>query len=370
MTARLTARNLNRTLLARQLLLDREQRPVADTVEHLVGLQAQNPTDPHYSLWSRLQDFDPGELNQLLLNRQVVRCWPMRRTVHLVTARDAKVLLPLTQPVALRTLRGNFRRRLEGLDLDEVAAFGRKLLEEQPRTRGDLIPHLTQRWPGYDRDALGYAATIPLPLVQPPPRGLWGQNGKAVLTPADTWLGDNLEPDPSPDTIVMRYLATYGPAGNADIRTWSGLTGVKEVTERLRPRLRTFRDNEGRELFDLPDAPLLDADEPTPVRFLPEFDNVFLSHADRSRIVGPDVGRVGAITADRTVRKLLIDGFVNAEWSLDSKGDETTLIVRPYRPLSPDEEADITSEGARLLTLVAPDGAHDITIHPPASPEV
>ncbi|WP_205857588.1 winged helix DNA-binding domain-containing protein, partial [Phytoactinopolyspora endophytica] len=269
MTTRLTTRVLNRTLLARQLLLERKERAAEDVIEHLVGLQAQNPLDPHYALWARLTGFDPDELDQLLLSRQTLRCWPMRRTVHLVTAPDAKVLLPLTRPVAERTLRGGFRRQLEGLDLGEVAAVGRKLLEVEPRTRGELIPHLAQRWPDWDRQALGYAATIPLPLVQVPPRGLWGQRGKAVLTPADTWLGEPLDNDPAPDGIVLRYLAAFGPASNSDIRTWSGLTGIREVTERLRPRLRTFQDENGRELFDLPDAPLSEADVEAPPRFLP-----------------------------------------------------------------------------------------------------
>jgi hypothetical protein len=205
--------------------------------------------------------------------------------------------------------------------------------------------------------------------VQLPPRGLWGQNGKAVLTPADAWLGEPMDADPNPDEVVWRYLAAFGPARNADIRTWSGMTGVREITERLRPRLRTFRDDHGRELFDVPDAPIADADEEAPVRYLPEFDNVFLSHDDRSRIIAPTVEWVGTITVNRPVRKLLIGGFVDAEWGVTSTDTTTTLTVQPYRRLTGREAADVTDEGARLLTFVAADKTHDIVLRPPARPE-
>ncbi|NED98777.1 winged helix DNA-binding domain-containing protein [Phytoactinopolyspora halotolerans] len=369
MTAQLTTRGLNRTLLKRQLLLARETRAAEDAIEHLVGLQAQNPLDPHYALWSRLTGFAHDHLDRLLVDRRTVRCWPMRRTVHLVTARDARVLLPLTRPVAERALRGTFGRQLDGLNLDEIAEMGRKLLEEEPRSMGELIPHLSERWPERDRQALGYAATIPLPLVQLPPRGLWGQTGKAVLTLAEVWLGTPLESDPAPDEIVLRYLAAFGPAGTADIRTWSGLTGIKEITERLRPRLRTFRDENGRELFDVPDAPHADSDVEAPPRFLPEFDNVFLSHNDRARIVSPRVRRVGSITTARTVRKLLIDGFVDAEWSFTTADGNTTLTIQPYRSLAAAEQEAVAAEGAGLLEFAAPADRHDIVILPPASPD-
>jgi hypothetical protein len=366
MTRRLDTRTLNRTLLARQLLLHREQRSAEEAITHLVGLQAQNPTDPHIALWSRLEDFDTSSLDQLLLDRRTVRCWPMRKTVHLVTAADAKTLLPLLRPVAERTLRGGFGRDLDGVDLADVEALGRKLLTDEPRTRGALMPHLTQRWPDHDRNALSYAATIPLPLVQLPPRGLWGQNGPAMLTPADVWLDTPLDVDPRPDEIVLRYLSAFGPARNADISTWSGMTGVKEITERLRPQLRTYRDEDGRELFDAPDATLTEADRPAPVRFLPEFDNVFLSHKDRGRIVASSVSWIGSITVSRTVRKLLIDGFVDGEWDVSSENATTTLTIQPYRRLTGVEESDLTAEGARLLTLLAPGDVHDVVVKPPA----
>lgn len=349
------------------MLLRREDRPVSATIEHLVGLQAQNPTDPYYALWSRLEGFAPDELARLLTERQAVRTWPMRRTVHLLTAQDARILLPLMQAVGERALLAGYRRQLEGLDLGEVAALSRKLLEEEPRIRPKLIPHLRERWPDHEPLILSYAATFLLPLVQLPPRGLWGRTGPAVLTTAEAWLGQPLDPDPSPDEVILRYLAAFGPASNADIRTWSGLTGVHEVTKRPEHQLRSFEDEDGRKLYDLPDAPLPDPDTPAPPRFLPEFDNIFLSHDRRNRIMGAAV-RPATITVNTTVLKLLIDGFVDAEWTVASEDGRSTLTIRPYRPLTGVEQEAVIAEGERLLAFVAPGEVHDIRFTAPAPP--
>jgi hypothetical protein len=382
MTDRIGDRALNRALLARQLLLDRRRLPASDVIEHLVGMQAQEPMDPYYALSSRIEGFDPAELSRLIEERQAVRTWAQRRTVHLLTADDCLELLPLTHPVAARSLKSGFGRHLGDLDLSEVAGFARSLLEQEPRIRTALVPALEERWPGYDRQALSYAATILLPLVQLPPRGIWGKTGPARLTTAEAWLGRPLATVPSPDDLVLRYLAAFGPAGNPDIRTWSGLTGVREITERLRPRLRTFRDGAGRELLDLPDSPPPAPDTPAPPRFLPEFDNVFLSHQDRARIILAGVP-VSDLTVQRSVRKLLIDGFVAAEWTItrddgtrddgtrdDSTpdGGTATLLVEPFRRLSPEEVAEVTGEGLSLLDFAAPGASPEVRFASPGPP--
>lgn len=371
MTEMLTDRALNRALLARQMLLEREDRSAVDTIGHLVGMQAQNPTDPYYALWARIEDFTPADLETLLTGREAVRCWTLRRTVHLVTSRDARALLPLTASVGRRTYRSSVARHMTEVDIDVFTNLVRELAESRPRARPDLGRALHEHWPGVDVASLGYAATMLLPLVQLPPRGLWSENGAAVLTTAEAWLGGELDPDPSPDDVVLRYLAAFGPASNPDIRTWSGLTGIQEVTKRLQRRLRMFKDPNGRTLYDLEDAPLPDPGTPAPPRFLPELDNVFLSHDNRSRIIGAEVGWVGRITVERAMRKLLVDGFVNGEWAVDASdgGDMSILTVRPYRKLTTTEVEEITDEGARLLGLIAPDATPDFRFTEPRPPE-
>jgi hypothetical protein len=352
----LSGRALNRALLARQMLLHRERRTAADAIEHLVGMQAQVPNNPFTALWSRLDGFQPEELSDLIADRRAVRTSLMRATIHLVTARDCLALRPVMQPMLERTFASSaFARQIAGVDLDALLAVGRALVEARPRTRAELRPLLTVRWPEADADSLAAAIGFLLPVVQIPPRGLWGQSGQPRLATVESWLGQPLATDPLPDNVILRYLAAFGPASVADMRTWSRLAGLREVVERLRPQLRTSRDERGREMFDLPHAPLPDPDTPAPIRFLPEYDNVVLSHADRSRIVvypqwpglraGPG-GFVGSV---------LVDGFIGAAWTIERQREGATLHIAPRRPLSAREEADVAEEGARLLAFLGGD---------------
>jgi hypothetical protein len=351
-TQPLDTRILNRTLLARQGLLERSVRTASDVIEDLVGLQAQEPIDPYVALWTRVVDVDPLDLSGLLESRAAVRMGLLRGTLHLVTARDALALYPIVADVMARSWRSSpFAKRLDGVDVDAVLRGARAAVEERPMTPSDLGLALAPGWPDRDPTSLAYAARFLLPLVQVPPRGLWGRTGRPTNTTAEAWLGRPMDRTPSIDDLVRRYLRAFGPASVADMRVWSWLTGLRQVVERLRPGLRTFRDDAGRELFDVPDAPIATGEERAPIRFLPQYDNVFLSHADRSRILHPTIS-----IADMTWRGgVLIDGVVGAAWRIVRRRGDATLTVTRYATLDGQQRAAIEEEAERLLAFLAPD---------------
>jgi hypothetical protein len=254
-------------------------------VEGLVGMQAQVPENPYVALWSRIEGFRPEELSDLIGERTLVRAGLMRSTLHLVSARDCLAIHPITLPVLAKTFSSPHAAGLNGADVDTVVAAGLELIAQEPRTRAQLAAELAKRWPEAEPVALAYAVTLGAALVQTPPRGLWDQTGQATWAPAEHWLGAELDPEPDVEALVLRYLAAFGPASVADIRTWCGVIGLREVVARLRPQLRSFRDENGKELLDVPDGEFADPDTPAPVRFLPEYDNLLLSHADRSRVL-------------------------------------------------------------------------------------
>ena len=358
----LSPRALNRSLLERQALLRRSERSAVETIEHLVGMQAQVPHDPYVGLWTRLTGFRTEELSELIAGRRAVRATLMRGTIHLATGRDALTLRPLVQPLLERVFTSNvWGKNVRGVDLTALVEAGRALVEQRPLSREQLAPLLDERFPGYDALSLSYAITHLLPLVQVPPRGIWGRAGQATWTTLDSWVGRPLAAKPSLAKIVPRYLAAFGPASPADMRTWSGIAGLTGVFERLRPRLHTFRTEDGRELFDVADAAFPDPDTPAPIRFLPEYDNVLLSHADRSRIVN-------AFPRDPRFwnGSVLVDGFVRGSWKREREGETVVLVIDPLvRRFTKKETSSISAEGLRLLSFLTDDtGAHDVRILP------
>ncbi|TDG00924.1 winged helix DNA-binding domain-containing protein [Paenibacillus piri] len=360
-------RELNRALLARQFLIQRARLSVADALEHLIGLQSQAPLPPYIGLWTRLDGFTHDSLSRLMLNRDAVRIALMRSTIFLVTARDCLALRPLLQPVLDRGFKGNHGRKLAGADPHAAAAVGRELVEEQPRTFNELGQLLQSRWSEADPAALAAAVRTLVPLVQIPPRGIWGQGGQAMHTSAEHWLGKPLAADVEIDALMLRYLRAFGPATAADMQVWSGLTRIREVTERLRPQLRTFADPNGNELFDVPDAALPDPNMPVPVRYLAEFDNMLLSYQDRSRIIA-DEDRKRVFTVNGIIHAtFLVDGFVHGIWSIERQKNEAVLMIEPFKPLAPNEKEALIEEGAKLLDFAAADaGDRDIRFSPPA----
>jgi hypothetical protein len=351
------ARARNRALLARQMLLTRVRLAPVRAVERLVGMQAQTPRSPYTALWSRLIDFDPFVLSRAIETGKLVRIAVMRSTIHLVTPNDAMLLRPLVQPVLDRELTSPvYRAPLAGVDLDELARVARKLLTEEPRTPKQLGAALSSRWPQSTPQALAHAARTMLPLVQLPPRALWQRSGTTTLATADQWVGTSLRTDASWDEVALRYLGAFGPATAADFVTWSRVPGMAEVFARLRPRLRVLHDPDGRELLDLPRAPRPPASTPAPPRFLPDYDNVLLSHADRNHVIRDEHRSAMQRPNGVLPGTLLVDGSVQATWSLVRDGTSARLVVRALEDIAVHRDA-IRDEGRGLLALLAADAA-------------
>ena len=356
----LSNRALNRATLARQHLLERSSIPIPDMIDHLVGMQAQNPLDPYFGLWARISDFDPLDLSGMIEERQAVRTAFLRATIHLVTSRDLLRIDPTVRPVAVRVFASTtFARAIEGIDFEELLHTGRSLLEEKPRSRADLAKLLAAIWPDRDAQSLAQAVTYNLPLVQIPPRGIWGKKGNATWATVESWLGTPIDARPAPERLALRYLAAFGPATVADMRTWSGITGLAAVVEQIRPDLQVLRDDQGRELLDLPDAPRPDPDTPAPPRFLPEYDNVLLGHSDRSRVIGPDARPPG------WAGNVLYDGFLVGSWKLATSKAGPRISVSPFQALSSRAESEVAEEAAGLLEALGPGLEHHFDIKTP-----
>ncbi|MGW7369447.1 winged helix DNA-binding domain-containing protein [Streptomyces sp. NPDC054841] len=354
----LDTRALNRATLARQYLLERADAPVRDAVAHLCGMQAQEPQEPFIGLWSRLHAFKPQELDDALIGRKVVRTHLMRRTVHLVTADDALAWRARHDTMLRQRVMATYRCELAGIDMDEVAAAGQAVMaDRKPRTMAELVQALEDRWPSPPRRVLGELLVAALiPMAQLPPRGLWRTTAGVRNLPLATWLGRDIAPlsldetDPTGQQLVRRYLAAYGPAASADIRSWSGLAGLPAAVKAIREELVTFRDERGRELLDLPDAPRPHPDTPAPVRFLPAFDNAILGYHDRSRII--DDAHLGLSVAGQ--RAVLVDGRAAATWTVRNE----QLDITPLRPLSAPEREAVHIEAQALTTFLDEDIDH------------
>jgi hypothetical protein len=352
----LSARALNRAALERQLLLRRAKMSVLDAIEQVVALQAQLPNPPYIGLWTRLENFRHEQLTRLIEQRKVVRSTTLRATQHLMTSRDFLRLRPVLQPMIERACRANFGRQTAGIDSSELIGAGRRLVIRKARTVTELGTLLAARWPTHDARALAYTIQFLLPLVHVPPGGTWGKGGAVPAMLADSWLRHPLSLDRSPEELIVRYLAAFGPATVADVQQWSGLTGLRAGVERLRPQLRVFRDESGRELLDVPEAPLPDADTPAPVRFLPEYDNLIVAYADRTRVMSAESRR--KISAPNgLLATVLLDGMVAGRWRIVRERDAAVIEVVPFAKLTKRDRLELANEGERLLAFTDPEVA-------------
>lgn len=361
---RLTTRALNRALLARQHLLEPAALTPLELVDHLAGLQAQNLTAPYFGIWTRLRSVTTQDISELIEARQVVRIAMMRSTVHLVTAADCLGFRRLLDPAVGRGLTGGsgFGRALAGVDRTELAAVADAALADGPLGNPELVAVLRRAYPDVDREALLIAVRADLPLVQVPPRGLWARSGGLVLATADRWLGRPLAPvdAAAAAALIRRYLAAFGPAGIQDMQAWSGLTRLGEVVATIRDELMVFTDEAGTELFDLPAAPRPDPETAAAVRLVPEFDNLLLGHADRSRIIHPDhrprVYSVNGIIAGT----VLVDGFVGAVWKFRRTGRTASIELTPLVRIGARDRRRIEREALRALNFALPDGGKEV----------
>lgn len=353
-------RALNRATLHRQLLLHRATLDVVEAVHRVGGLNAQHPNDPYLALHSRLAGFTLADLTTAIARRRLVRSTMMRATQHLVTPADFRSLRPVLAPLLTRVQRNTFGRRTAGVDLGQVVAEARGLLADGVLTRPELGRRLAASRPGADGMALAWSVQYLLPVLHPAPSGTWDTLTTTPFALADTWLGPMYPPDPR--QLVRRYLSAFGPAAAADMRAWSGVSGLREVVEDMRGELRTFRDEAGRDLYDLPEAPRPDPDTPAPARLLAGYDNLLLAYADRTRVM-TDETRRRVCVGDLVDHTILIDGVVSGTWQLDR--DAAKVTVRPFTRLAPANVEALVTQAHRVLDLTVPDAAApDVQILP------
>ena len=348
----LSGRAVNRATLARQVLLERESLPAVEVVGRLVGMQGQEPKHPYVGLWSRIDGFEEGELDRAVTGRDVVRATMFRGTLHLVTAADYLRLRTTVSPVLEAGLKV-LGDRGEGLDPAQVVTAAEKLLAKEPLTFTEVRDALQMQFPDVNERALGYCTRMLVPLVMYPADVRWSWTANSRFTPAEDWIGKKLHKKAEPGELVTRYLAAFGPATPADFQTWSGLQKAKPLFDEL--DLETFTDESGKTLYDVPDAPRPDPDTPAPVRFLPEFDNILLSHAKRERIIA-DEHKPAVYTKNLRVKATYtVDGLVAGLWTAEKKRGVATLTLTPFGRLLKKTQAELEREGTGLLRFLEPD---------------
>ena len=344
----LSTRELNRALLARQLLLERSQLSLIQALERVAGLQAQYAPSAYIALWSRLHDFKRDALTVALEQRRAVQATLMRVTIHIVSARDYPLFTEGIRNRRRQWWMSVSRHQVEGLDMNEVSALLRRHLAAGPRREADLAKILAaEGWPRIAWSGVG----LWLDLVRVPPSGTWERRRADLYGLAEDWLEPTVASEAEGlEHLVRRYLRGFGPASAGDIAKWAGLkvTALRPVLERL--NVRRYRDEEGKELLDLPRAPLPDPDTPAPVRFLPTWDATLLVHARRTQIL-PERYRslVFNTKTPHSVPTFLVDGAVAGTWRFE-KG---RVELKPFDRLPRAARGELEDEAERLATFHA-----------------
>ncbi len=362
----LTLRELNRTTLARQMLLSRTTGTAVEAVTRLVGLQAQASVAPFVGLWTRVEGLTRQEIAACIEQKVLVKATMMRGTLHLVTAVDYLQLRSTLQPVLDSALSSIQKGRAEDLDVPTLLEAARPFLEQAPRSFAEITTMALDLFPDGDPGAMRYAVRMRLPLVQVPVQKAWSYPGNPKYTLGESWLGKQISPEERFEELILRYLSAFGPASIADMQAWSGWSGLKTRIETMRPALAVYRDERGRELFDHPELPIEGPDLPAPERFLPEFDNVLLSHADRTRILADEHRSKVYLPVLRVRPTILVDGFVAGTWRLEKARGVATLVVQPFRSISQKSRDALTGEAEKLVRFAGFDaGHHEVRVEKP-----
>ncbi|HWU17690.1 MAG TPA: winged helix DNA-binding domain-containing protein [Devosia sp.] len=356
----LSDRQLNRATLARQWMLERADIAIPDAITFLLGLQAQTTNTPYIALWNRLAGFNHGALTALITDKTLLRATTMRTTLHLHTVADMRGIRPLVQPVLDRTFSSVAKSRAINADRLAVNRQGVAIIDEAPMTSGELGRRLLEHFPDSDPLVLAQVVQGAETLIQIPPTRIWGHGGAPLLMRIENWIGQGLgEPIPLLE-LVLRYLAAYGPASVRDMQTWCGLTRLAPAFEAVREQLLEFRGEDGRTLYDLPGALRPAPDTPAPVRFLPDYDNVFLGFADRSRLQ-PAYAKERMVVVNGYVATFTLDGFIAGNWTVNRTRNGLTIELAPFRKLTRAEKASVEAEGLAIGAFLA-DGMGPATV--------
>jgi DNA glycosylase AlkZ-like len=352
----LTLRELNRATLARQLLLRRHRLTVTRAIERIAGVQAQWPPSPYIGLWSRVDGFRAADLARAVARRHVVKATLMRTTLHLVTAHDYLAYAGIYRERRLGELQRQLAATEEAADLDEEGERLAALAAERPRSRPELLAALGRPKLRIEDSRpwfVWFALSARAGLIHVPAASAWrSHTAGGTFAPARTWLGaDGAAGEAAAAHLLRRYLAAFGPASGADISQWTGLplSVLRPGLDRL--ALRRFRDELGRELYDLPRAPVPPGDTPAPARLLPRFDSLVLSHDDRGRVLS-DEHRAAVIEGGEVRPTFLVDGFVAGTWALE--GGRVKLAS--FAPIPRAARREVEAEAARLEAFVRASG--------------
>ena len=357
----LTLRELNRAMLARQLLLERASIGIVAAIERLAALQAQWAPSPYVALWSRLKHFRREKLWSAIERHEVIRARLMRGTLHLVSARDFYAYAVATQDLQ----RGAWNRLQigRGVDPKKVAALA-SAFARRPRPKEEVLEHIQERIGGTLGGPFNWLVwrfvSAHADLVTAPPGGHWDYGGTdAPYVAARHWIARGGRPseEDALETLVRRCLAAFGPVTIADIAKFAGQAAprVRPTIERIAPTLRTFSDEDGRRLYDIPRGPRPGGDVTAPVRFLPRYDELLISYQHRDRVIAPAHRR--AVYSKNAIVEavVMVDGFAGGTWNLVRGKSEVVLGVAPFARLTPRNRAAVEAEGQNLLAFLAPD---------------
>lgn len=347
-------RTLNRALLARQMLLARQDVPLAKAIERLDGLQAQEARPPFIALWSRLKDFRREDLLKALHDRTVVKATFTRGTLHLVSAADYLAQRATHATVLEGAMLPEMKEMTKVVSVEALLKAARAALADGPLTFAQLRTVLAERWPDLNERHMGYAVRLNLPLIAAPDDSQWGGKAGAAFALADQWLGRAPAAKADVEQIIRRYLAAFGPATPADIQTFTGFKGLKAVVEGM-DGLAVYRNAAGKPLYDVKDGLFARADTPAPVRFLPDFDGVMLAHADRGRVISEENRKALGNKNLRVPAVFLVDGFAAGSWSLTATKTKATLDAKAFGPLARAVKDELVAEGEAQLRFVAPE---------------